>query len=62
MLRGMVLGYYAFAAFCFALPMLLRQQSITIAFCFAFFFALLVQLGMKRVLLISKHTAAFNKV
>jgi hypothetical protein len=61
--RGMVFGYYAFAVFCLTLSMLLRQQSIAIAFGFAFFCALLVQLGMKRMLSISKPpTIATNKV
>lgn len=50
LLRGMVFGYYAFAVFCLTVSVLLRQESITVAFGSAFLCALLVQLSMKRVL------------
>lgn|SRR5471030_3312704 len=50
LLRGMVFGYYAFAVFCLTIAVSLRQGSIPLAFCFAFFCALLVQVGVKRLL------------
>jgi hypothetical protein len=50
MLRGMVFGYYAFAVFCLTVSLLLRQQSISVAFGSAFLCALLVQVSMRRVL------------
>jgi len=58
LLRGMVLGYYAFAVFCVSLSMLLRQQPPVVAFSCAFICALLVQLGMKKMLSMSKTLAA----
>lgn len=54
LLRGAVSGYYAFAVFCLTLSILLAQQPIAIAFCFAFFCALLIQLVMKRMLSTSR--------
>jgi len=47
LLRGMVLGYYAFAVFCAVLATLLGQVSTALAFSAAFACALLVQLATK---------------
>ena len=47
LLRGMVNGYYAFAVFCAVLSLLLRAQSIGIAFLLAAGTALAVQLAVK---------------
>jgi hypothetical protein len=55
LLRGMVLGYFAFAVFCVVVSVLLRQAPIGVAFAGAFLGALVVQLGMKVLL------AAWNK-
>jgi hypothetical protein len=49
LLRGMALGYFAFAAFCFAIISLLPGNSIAVAFGIAFVFALGVQVGIKAV-------------
>jgi len=51
LLRGMVNGYFAFAAFCMALSLLLRTQPLGQAFALATVAALAVQLGVKGVLL-----------
>ncbi|MCA1854865.1 hypothetical protein LE190_02825 [Massilia oculi] len=51
LLRGMVNGYFAFAAFCMALSLLLRTQPLGQAFALATVTALAVQLGVKGVLL-----------
>jgi hypothetical protein len=50
LLRGMVLGYFAFAAFCLVVSLLLRQVPIPMAFAAAFLCALVVQLGMKIII------------
>jgi hypothetical protein len=55
LLRGMVLGYFAFAVFCLVVSLMLRQAPIAVAFAAAFLCALVVQLGMKVLL------AAWNK-
>ena len=47
LLRGMIKGYVAFAVFCVTLSLLLRQQSIGMAFLAATGAALVVQLAMK---------------
>ncbi len=47
LLRGMIKGYVAFAVFCVTLSLLLRQQSIGMAFLIATGAALAVQLAMK---------------
>jgi hypothetical protein len=47
LLRGMVLGYFAFAAFCLVVSLLLQRGSIPFAFAAAFGCALVVQLGLK---------------
>ncbi|TFW33005.1 hypothetical protein [Massilia horti] len=48
-LRGMVLGYWAFAVFCLVVSLLLRHTSVGIAFSAAFLCALAVQLGIKQL-------------
>lgn len=50
LLRGMMLGYYAFAVFCLAAALTLRHGSIAFGFAVAFACALAVQLGLKAVL------------
>lgn len=50
LLRGMMLGYVAFAVFCLVTAVLLRRGSIGLAFPSAFACALAVQLGMKALL------------
>lgn len=47
-LLGMVRGYYAFATFCVVLSLLLRGQSIGLAFCVAAGAALMVQVASRR--------------
>jgi hypothetical protein len=47
LLRGMMLGYVAFAVFCLVTALLLRTGNIALAFTCAFACALAVQLGMK---------------
>jgi hypothetical protein len=47
LLRGMILGYVGFAAFCLVVALLLRQASIGLAFTAAFGCALVVQAGVK---------------
>jgi hypothetical protein len=44
LLRGMVYGYYAFASFCLILSLLLRQQSMAVAFLVALTAAVVIQL------------------
>ena len=44
LLRGMVTGYFAFAAFCVAIALLLREHSVLQAFAGATACALLVQI------------------
>jgi hypothetical protein len=44
LLRGMVYGYYAFASFCLILSLLLRQQSVAVAFLVALTAAVIIQL------------------
>ena len=39
LLRGMMLGYFAFAAFCIAIALLLRAQPVAVSFFAAFVFA-----------------------
>lgn len=50
LLRGMVLGYFAFAVFCFTVASLLSKASLISAFGAAFICALIVQLGLKYLL------------
>ncbi len=52
-LLGMVRGYYAFATFCVVLSLLLRGQSIALAFCVAAAAALTVQVVSRRGLAVS---------
>ena len=47
LLRGMILGYFAFAAFCLAIALLLRAQPVAASFFCAFVFALTIQLLVK---------------
>lgn len=47
LLRGMVLGYFAFAAFCTSLAVLLRTQPLALSFASAFVIALATQLLVK---------------
>lgn len=47
LLRGTMLGYFAFAAFCVAISLLLRAQPVPLSFCAAFAFALAIQLLVK---------------
>ena len=48
LLRGMIKGYVAFAVFCVALSLLLREQSIAIAFLLATGAALLMLFAQKK--------------
>lgn len=57
-MAGAMLCAVAFAVFCVSLSMLLRQQPPVLGFSCAFICALLVQLGMKRMLSMSKTLAA----
>jgi hypothetical protein len=50
LLRGMVLGYVAFAVFCLVVAQLLSAHSIGFAFASAFLAALAVQIGLKALL------------
>lgn len=47
LLRGTILGYFAFAAFCVAISLLLRAQPVALSFLCAFVFALTIQLLAK---------------
>ncbi|MCE3263718.1 MAG: hypothetical protein K0R43_2797 [Pseudoduganella sp.] len=47
LLRGTMLGYFAFAAFCLAVSLLLRAQPVPVSFLAAFVFALTIQLLAK---------------
>ena len=47
LLRGTILGYFAFAAFCVAISLLLRAQPVAASFLCAFVFALTIQLLVK---------------
>jgi hypothetical protein len=47
LLRGTMLGYFAFAAFCIAISLLLRTQPVAASFFAAFVFALTIQLLAK---------------
>lgn len=47
LLRGTMLGYFAFAAFCVAISLLLRAQAVAVSFFCAFVFALTIQLLAK---------------
>ena len=47
LLRGTLLGYFAFAAFCLAIALLLRAQPVALSFFCAFVFALTIQLMAK---------------
>jgi hypothetical protein len=47
LLRGTMLGYFAFAAFCLAIALLLRAQPVPVSFLAAFVFALTIQLLAK---------------
>ena len=48
LLRGMVLGYYAFAVFCLTVSLMLPRETIAVTFVSAFICALTVQLVVKR--------------
>jgi hypothetical protein len=48
LLRGMTFGYFAFATFCLAVSILLREQPITEAFSIGLLCALIVQLAVRR--------------
>jgi uncharacterized membrane protein (GlpM family) len=50
LLRGMVLGFYAFAVFCLTVSLILPSNSIGLAFAIGFACALIVQLGLKAIL------------
>lgn len=50
LLRGMVNGYYAFAVFCLVLSLLLRRESIVLAYLVATCAALSVQFAVKWIL------------
>jgi len=50
LLRGMVFGYFAFATFCLAVSVLLRNQPVATAFSVALLCALIVQLAVKRLI------------
>ncbi|WP_374580569.1 hypothetical protein [Pseudoduganella sp.] len=47
LLRGTMLGYFAFAAFCLSIALLLRAQPVPVSFGAAFVFALTIQLLAK---------------
>lgn len=47
LLRGTMLGYFAFAAFCLSIALLLRAQPVAVSFGAAFVFALTIQLLAK---------------
>jgi hypothetical protein len=49
LLRGMVMGYFAFATFCLIVSLLLRDQPVAAAFSLALLCALIVQLAVKRL-------------
>ena len=49
LLRGMVLGYFAFATFCLIVSVLLRDHPVAAAFSVALLCAVVVQLVVKRV-------------
>jgi hypothetical protein len=66
LLRGMVLGFVAFAVFCLVLALLLRDASIGLAFSGAFGCALIVQFGLKALIqgrapATGKHSIPPNK-
>lgn len=48
LLRGMVMGYFAFATFCLVVSLLLRDQPVAVAFSLALLCALAVQVAVKR--------------
>jgi hypothetical protein len=50
LLRGMVLGYYAFAVFCLVLAATIVSQGIALGFCVALAGAMAVQLASRRFL------------
>jgi hypothetical protein len=50
LLRGMVAGYFGFSVFCLVVSLLLREESIGLAFSAALACALAVQMGAKRML------------
>lgn len=50
LLRGMIYGYFAFATFCLLISMLLKEQTIGVAFLTALASALIVQLAVKALL------------
>jgi hypothetical protein len=58
LLRGMVLGYFAFAVFCLVVSLLLRHAPIAVAFAAAFLCALIVQLGIKALLTVWNKRSA----
>jgi hypothetical protein len=65
LLRGMVLGYFAFAVFCLVVSLLLQQTSIPLAFSVALLCALTVQIAAKRMsnaVLAARETPLRNKL
>jgi hypothetical protein len=50
LLRGMALGYFAFAVFCLVVSLMLRQLPVGLAFTLAFAAALAVQIGLKALI------------
>jgi hypothetical protein len=65
LLRGMVLGYFAFAVFCLVVSLLLQQTSIPLAFSVALLCALTVQIAAKRMsnaVLAARETPLLNKL
>jgi hypothetical protein len=60
LLRGMVLGYFAFATFCLIVSLLLRDQPVAAAFSLALLGALIVQLSVKGSMNRDRHTRAVS--
>lgn len=60
LLRGMLTGYYAFSVFCLAVSLLLRHESIALAFGVAFLSALAVQIGAKRMMTGARSSAPLD--
>jgi hypothetical protein len=60
LLRGMVLGYFAFATFCLIVSLSLRDQPVAAAFSLALLGALIVQLAVKGLMNRDRHTRAVS--
>jgi len=54
LLRGMVLGYYAFAVFCLVLAAMIASQGIAVGFAAALAAAMLVQFASRRFVVIAR--------